>query len=116
MSTNGNPALVLNADFHPLNYYPLSLCSWQDAIKAVFLQRVSVIENYDAEVHSPSRTLKMPSVIALKNYVSSMKKQSTKMGMFKNIVVATLGLSWCSLAMRPPIRRRLVGLTVKLFI
>ena len=51
MSTNGNPALILNADFRPLNYYPLSLCSWQNAIKAVFLDRVSVIENYDTEVH-----------------------------------------------------------------
>ncbi|GIS05340.1 MAG: hypothetical protein CM15mP109_00960 [Candidatus Dadabacteria bacterium] len=30
------PALVLNADFRPLSYYPLSLWSWQDAIKAVF--------------------------------------------------------------------------------
>ena len=74
MSTNGNPALVLNADFRPLNYYPLSLCSWQEAIKAVFLERVSVIENYDTEVHSPSLTLKLPSVIALKVYVSSMRQ------------------------------------------
>ena len=74
MSTNGNPALVLNADFRPLNYYPLSLCSWREAIKAVFLERVSVIENYDAEVHSPSLTLKIPSVIALKDYVSSMRQ------------------------------------------
>ena len=49
MSTAENPALVLNADFRPLSYYPLSLCSWQDAIKAVFLERVSVIENYDLE-------------------------------------------------------------------
>ena len=47
MSTAENPALVLNADFRPLSYYPLSLCSWQDAIKAVFLERVSVIENYE---------------------------------------------------------------------
>ena len=31
------PALVLNADFRPLSYYPLSLWSWQDTIKAVFL-------------------------------------------------------------------------------
>ena len=29
------PALVLNADFRPLSYYPLSLWSWQEAIKAV---------------------------------------------------------------------------------
>ena len=27
---------MLNADFRPLSYYPLSLWSWQDAIKAVF--------------------------------------------------------------------------------
>ena len=74
MSTNGNPALVLNADFRPLNYYPLSLCSWQEAIKAVFLERVSVIENYDTEVHSPSLTLMLPSVIALKDYVPSMRQ------------------------------------------
>ena len=47
MTAFGNPALVLNADFQPLSYYPLSLWSWQDAIKAVFLERVTIIENYN---------------------------------------------------------------------
>ena len=28
-------ALVLNADFRPLSYFPLSIWSWQDAVKAV---------------------------------------------------------------------------------
>ena len=70
MGTSGNPALVLNADFRPLSYYPLSLWSWQDAIKAVFLERVNIIKNYEKEVHSPSLTLKLPSVIALKDYIS----------------------------------------------
>ena len=37
------PALVLNADFRPLNYFPLSLWSWQSSIKAVFLNRVNVV-------------------------------------------------------------------------
>ena len=69
MSAIGNPALVLNADFRPLSYYPLSLCSWQDTIKSVFLKRVSIIESYDQEVHSPTITLKLPSVIALKDYI-----------------------------------------------
>ena len=32
------PALVLNADYRPLSYYPLSLWSWQDSIKSVFLR------------------------------------------------------------------------------
>ena len=70
MGTSGSPALVLNADFRPLSYYPLSLWSWQDAIKAVFLERVNIIKNYEKEVHSPSLTIKLPSVISLKDYVS----------------------------------------------
>ena len=64
------PALVLNADFRPLSYFPLSIWSWQDAIKAVFLDRVSVLNEYDVEVHSPSLALRLPSVIALKEFIS----------------------------------------------
>lgn len=30
------PALVLNADYTPLSYMPLSLWSWQDSVKAIF--------------------------------------------------------------------------------
>ena len=63
------PSLVLNADYTPLSYYPLSLWPWQTAIKAIFLDRVVVIETYDREVHSPSLDMKIPSVIALKQYV-----------------------------------------------
>ena len=51
------PALVLNADFRPLSYFPLSLWSWQDAVKAVFLDRVSVLSEYETEVRSPSVTM-----------------------------------------------------------
>jgi len=63
------PALVLNADFRPLSYYPLSLWSWQDAIKAVFLDRVNIVSSYNKSVHSPSFEIKLPSVVSLKNYV-----------------------------------------------
>ena len=63
------PALVLNADYTPLSYYPLSLWPWQTAIKAMFLERVDVVAHYNREVHSPSATLKLPSVIALRQYV-----------------------------------------------
>lgn len=62
------PALVLNADFRPLSYFPLSLWSWQDAIKAVFLERVNVVSEYDTVVHSPSFEAKLPSVISLKKF------------------------------------------------
>ncbi|MEK9677309.1 MAG: HNH endonuclease [Rhodospirillaceae bacterium] len=63
------PALVLNADFRPLNYFPLSLWSWQDAVKAVFLDRVNVVSEYDQAIHSPSWQIQLPSVISLKEYV-----------------------------------------------
>ena len=63
------PALVLNADYTPLSYYPLSLWPWQTAIKAVFLDRVDIVESYDREVPSPSIDMKIPSVIALRQYV-----------------------------------------------
>ena len=63
------PALVLNTDFRPLNYFPLSLWSWQNTIKAVFLDRVNVVSEYDRAVHSPSREMRLPSVIALKDFV-----------------------------------------------
>ena len=74
MNNTGNPALVLNADFRPLSYYPLSLCSWQDTVKSVFLKRVSVIECYEQQVRSPTLTFDLPSVIALKNYVIPQRK------------------------------------------
>ena len=68
-SPQGCPALVLNADFRPLSYYPLSLWSWQDAIKAVFLDRVNIVSNYDKCVRSPSFEMQLPSVVSLKTYV-----------------------------------------------
>lgn len=68
------PALVLNADFRPLSYFPLSIWSWQDAVKAVFLDRVSVLSEYDATVHSPSLTMKLPSVIALKDFIPATRR------------------------------------------
>ena len=68
------PALVLNADYRPLSYYPLSLWSWQDSIKSVFLERVSIIESYDKVVNSPNLTFRLPSVIALKDYVTPQRK------------------------------------------
>ena len=63
------PALVLNADFRPLSYYPLSLWSWQEAVKAIFRESVVVISEYSRKVHSPNFEMNLPSVLALKEYV-----------------------------------------------
>jgi 5-methylcytosine-specific restriction endonuclease McrA len=45
------------------------LWSWQEAIKAVFLDRVDIVSEYDEVIHSPSFQMKVPSVIALREYV-----------------------------------------------
>lgn len=64
------PALVLNADFRPLSYYPLSLWCWQDVVKAVFLERVEVIAEYDHVIRSANFEMRLPSVIALHEFVN----------------------------------------------
>jgi 5-methylcytosine-specific restriction endonuclease McrA len=63
------PALVLNADYRPLSYYPLSVWCWQDTVKAVFLVRVNIVSEYDRVIHSPSLAFRLPSVVSLKTYV-----------------------------------------------
>ncbi|WP_373353418.1 HNH endonuclease [Pseudoroseicyclus sp. CXY001] len=69
-----NPALVLNADYRPLSYYPLSLWPWQEAVKAVWLDRVDIVAEYDERVRSPSTSFKMPSVVVLKDFVKPQKR------------------------------------------
>ena len=69
LASNSCPALVLNADYQPLSYFPLSTWSWKDALKAVFLERVNVVSEYDQLVRSPTIKLKLPSVVSLKDYI-----------------------------------------------
>ncbi|MGE5505289.1 MAG: HNH endonuclease [Actinomycetota bacterium] len=77
------PALVLNADFRPLSYFPLSLWSWQEAIKAVVAERVNVISEYDTVVHSPSACMNLPSVISLKEYIPTARRPAfTRFNLF----------------------------------
>src|SRR4051794_41774876 len=64
-----NPTLVLNADFQPLSYFPLSLFNWEDAVKAVVKGSHVVVAEYDQVVRSPSTVMRLPSVIALRAYV-----------------------------------------------
>lgn len=66
---SGWPALVLNADYRPLSYYPLSLWPWQEVVKAVFQERVEVVSTYDKVIHSPSLEFTLPSVVSLKSYI-----------------------------------------------
>jgi 5-methylcytosine-specific restriction endonuclease McrA len=68
MTITAHPALVLNADFRPLSYFPLSLLSWQEAVASVVGKRVAVVAEYDTWVRSPSTRIRLPSVVALRRY------------------------------------------------
>ncbi|MDR0810470.1 MAG: HNH endonuclease [Gemmobacter sp.] len=68
------PALVLNADYRPLSWYPLSLWSWQEAIKAVCLDRVQILAEYEATVRSQRAEFRIPSVVVLKEFVKPQKR------------------------------------------
>jgi 5-methylcytosine-specific restriction endonuclease McrA len=69
-----HPALVLNADFRPLSYFPLSLLPWQDAVTAVVKDTVAVVAEYDEWVSSPSTRIRLPSVVALRDYIPMHKR------------------------------------------
>jgi len=69
-----HPALVLNADYRPLSYYPLSLWPWQEAVKAVWMDRVDIVAEYDQTVRSQRFEMRIPSVVVLKDFVKPRKR------------------------------------------
>jgi 5-methylcytosine-specific restriction endonuclease McrA len=62
--------LVLNRDMMPISVVPLSVISWQRAVRAIYLGVVSVIHSYeDRPLHSPSMTMDMPSIVMVNRYM-----------------------------------------------
>jgi len=62
------PSLVLNANYAPLSYMPLSLWHWQDTLRAVLSDKAIALNHYDVLIRSVSMTIQIPSVIVLKRY------------------------------------------------
>ena len=61
--------LLLNADASPVTMLPLSVISWQDAIRYMVLDKVSVLEWHDDwVVRSANWETQVPAVIMLKEY------------------------------------------------
>lgn len=61
--------LILNANYQPLSWLPLSVIDWQDAIRLQFMDKIKVLEVYDDwVVHSPSTTIKVPALAVTKDY------------------------------------------------
>lgn len=70
-----HPALVLNADYQPLRLLPLSMWSWQEAVKSVFSGKVVVVDVYpDISVRAANLVMPVPSVVALREYAPSAQK------------------------------------------
>jgi 5-methylcytosine-specific restriction endonuclease McrA len=61
--------LMLNADGSPISYLPLSVISWEEAIKYMVLDKATVLEFHDDWiVHSENWQTAVPSVMILKEY------------------------------------------------
>lgn len=56
--------LVLNQ-----NYEPLNICVWQRAISLIYVGKAVVLENDSQMLHSPSVTMRMPSVIRIARHI-----------------------------------------------
>ncbi len=65
-----NNTLLLNA-----SYEPIKVISWKKAISLFFLEKVEVIEHYDADVRSVSLSIKMPAVVRLLRYVKISRRK-----------------------------------------
>ena len=70
MINTNKRTLLLNANFYPISYFPLSLVHWQNAIKAAFLGRVNIVSEYDIEIRSKNTSMKIPSVVSLKKFIT----------------------------------------------
>ena len=61
--------LLLNSDASPITMLPLSTITWQDAIRYMVLDKVTVIDWHDDWiVHSANWETRVPAVIMLKEY------------------------------------------------
>lgn len=87
--------LILNADYNPLSYVPISAISWKDAIKISFLGHAKVLEVYDDWiVHSPTLSINVPSVMISETYIKT--KQHVKFSRANLLVRDNFTCQYCS--------------------
>ena len=56
--------LVLNSDGQPLSLVPLSVVSWQVALRLIFTEKVKILKEYDDwVVRSQHLEMPVPSII-----------------------------------------------------
>lgn len=67
--------LILNADGTPLSHVPLSVITWQVALRLMFLDKVRVLKEYDNwKVRSQHLEMKVPSIVIMTEQVKWSKE------------------------------------------
>ena len=69
MDLDAHGTLLLNADYRPLSVRPLSTVSYKDAIRGLARGEMDFVADSGHVARSPSVTVPLPSVVALKRYV-----------------------------------------------
>jgi 5-methylcytosine-specific restriction endonuclease McrA len=67
-SFTNHRTLLLNADYQPMGW-PLETLSGEATLHGLCLGRFKSVEMSDTYAHSPTTTLRLPSVVALRDYV-----------------------------------------------
>jgi 5-methylcytosine-specific restriction endonuclease McrA len=65
----GKKVLILNSDYRPISYYPLSLNSMKRVLKSLLKNKLTIIEEYDDEIVVGGSTMKLPKTAILKKYI-----------------------------------------------
>ena len=61
--------LVLNSNFVPISYYPLSVQSMKKILKAIIKNKINVVDEYDETVLIGGTTVHLPKTVVLKKYI-----------------------------------------------
>lgn len=66
----GKQTLILNSNYQPMSYYPLSTNSIRKVMKSVLNKRVNVLEEYPETIKVSGSTIHLPKVVVLKKYIN----------------------------------------------
>lgn len=66
----GKQTLILNSNYQPMSYYPLSTNSIRKVMKSVLNNRVNVLEEYPETIKVSGSTIHLPKVVVLKKFIN----------------------------------------------
>lgn len=83
--------LLLNADYQPIGF-PLETLNAEDTIRGLFMGRYQVVEWSNIYAHSPSMEMRLPSVVALREYIAAANLHLVPTCNLHNLYVRDRGL------------------------